>query len=255
LQERARLYKSAGFLNDALEDIDAALKIEPDNCWVIVDRGLVLIDMNRRSEALAEFNRATALDPNVFIAYVYSAGLKDDMGDYAGAEQDYTRLTRLRPEYYFAFEGLGILKMRNKQWTQARDAFLEAYKRAPKEYTYALLAAVNWMRAGRMTDPKQFLAQVLRTTPRDSLEYSMLRLFHDLSGDADVAAKAESEQNNYTKGRMIFYLACYYDIRGNTTLANKYYLLVQELNVSLSIEWRLNEMILAERGLGVRAIK
>jgi len=255
LQERARLYKGAGFYNDALEDLNEAKKIEPDNYWVLVDRGLVLMDMNRRQEALEEFNRATVIDPNVFIAYVYSAGLKDDMGDYAGAEQDYAKLTKIKPDYYFAFEGLGALKMKNKQWTQARDAFLEAYKRAPKEYTYALLAVVNWMRGGRMTDPKQFLAQVLRTAPRDSLEYAMLRLFHDLSGDSDAAAKVENEKNIYTKARMVFYLACYYDIRGNTFLANKYYTLVQELNAMASVEWRINEWIMVERGLGVRTEK
>jgi hypothetical protein len=145
--------------------------------------------------------------------------------------------------------------MKNKQWTQARDAFLEAYKRAPKDYTYALLAAVNWMRGGKMTDPKQFLAQVLKTAPRDSLEYAMLKLFHDLSGDLDAAVKAENEKNVYTKARMVFYLACYYDIRGNATLANKYYTLVQELNAISTIEWRINEWILAERGLGVRVEK
>jgi len=255
LQERARLYKGAGFYNDALEDLAAAKKIEPDNYWVIVDLGLVLMDMNRRKEALEEFNRAILIDPNAFIAYVYSAGLKDDMGDYDGAEKDYTRLTKLRPEYYFAFEGLGVLKMRNKQWAQARDAFLEAYKREPKDYTYVLLASVNWMRAGKMTDPKQFLAQVLRTAPRDSLEFSMLKLFHDLSGDADVAVKVENEKNIYTKSRMVFYLGCYYDIKGNATLANKYYTLVQELNATGTIEWRINEGILAERGLGVRTEK
>jgi len=52
---------------------------------------------------------------------------------------------------------------------------------------------------------------------------------------------------------MLFYLASYYDIRGNTNLANRYYLLMQDLNVAASIEWRLNEMVLAERGLGLRA--
>ena len=252
LHERARLYRSGGFFNDALEDLDLAKYIEPDNYWILVDRGLVLMDMNRKQEALDEFTRAIEIDTNIFIAYVYSAGIKDEFGDYAGAEHDYLRLARLRPDYYFAFEGVGILRMKNKQWAEARDAFLEAYRQAPREYTYALLAAVNWMRAGRQTDPRQFLAQVLRTAPRDSLEFAMLRLFHDLSGDADVAFLVENERNIYTKTRMLFYLASYYDIRGNTTLANKYYLLVQELDAVASIEWRLNEWILAERGLGIR---
>jgi len=250
-QERARLYRSAGFLPDALEDISEAARLEPGNYWIRTDLGIVLMDMNRKQEALEEFRRAIEIDPNIFLAYVYSAGIKDEAGDYAGAERDYTVLAKLRPDYYFAFEGIGVIKMRNRQWAEARDAFLEAYRQAPREYTYALLAAVNWMRAGRQTDPRQFLAQVLRTAPRDTVEYSMLRLFHDLGGDSDVAVKVDAETNVYTKSRMLFYLASYYDVRGNRTLADKYYLMVQELNTVASIEWRLNEIVLAERGLGL----
>ena len=255
LHERARLYKGAGYLRDALEDLDAAKKLEPDNYWIAMDRGLVLMDMNRKQDALEEFSNAIKIAPNNFIAYVYTAGIKDEAGDYAGAEYDYTRLTKLNPEYYFAFEGLGMLKMKDKKWAEARDAFLNAYKQAPREYSYALLAAVNWMRAGKITDPKQFLAQVLRTAPRDSIEYAMLKLFHDLSGDMDVVVRVENERNLYTKSRMVFYLACYYDIRGNKTLADKYYMMVQEIDIAASVEWRLNEWILAEKGLGLRAGK
>jgi len=255
LHERARLYKGAGFLADALEDLTAAKEIDPVNYWIAMDRGLVLMDMNRKDDALVEFNYAAGIDPNNFIAYVYSAGIKDETGDYAGAERDYTRLAKLNPEYYFAFEGLGMLRMKDKKWAQARDAFLDAYKQAPKEYSYALLAAINWMRAGKITDPKQFLAQVLRTAPRDSLEFAMLRLYHDLSGDGDVSVRVQEEKNIYTKARMVFYLASYYDIRGNKTLADRYYLLVQELDAVATLEWRLNEWILAERGIGLRAEK
>jgi tetratricopeptide (TPR) repeat protein len=255
LHERSRLYKGAGFLNDALRDLDAAKELEPDNYWITVDRGLVLMEMARRPEALEEFNRAIGISPKDFLAYVYSAGIKEQEGDYAGAERDYTILARLKPEYYFAFESLGMIRMKNKRWAEARDAFLEAYKQAPKEYSYVLLAAVNWMRAGRLTDPKQFLAQVLKTVPRDSLEYSMIRLFHDLSGEADVAVKVEMEQNIYTKARMLFYMASYYDVRGNANLANRYYLLVQELDAVATIEWRLNEWILTERNIGLRVEK
>jgi predicted Zn-dependent protease len=139
--------------------------------------------------------------------------------------------------------------MRNRQWAEARDAFLEAYKQAPKEYAYALLATVNWMRAGKPSDPKQFLAQVLRTAPRDSLEYAMLRLFHDMNGDLNAATAADNEKNLDTKARMIFYLANYYDIRGNKTLADKCFLQVQELRRTATPEWRLNEWFLEERGL------
>ena len=255
LHERGRLYKSAGFYDDALEDIDNALKLEPNNYWIIVDRGQILMELNRKQEALEDFKRAIAIDPGIFLAYVYSAGIMEEFGDYTKAEQDYAKLASIKPDYYFAFEAIGVLNMKNKQWAKARDAFLDAYRQAPKEFTYALLAAVCWMRSGRQTDPKQFLAQVLRTASRDTLEYSMLKLFHDLSGDADVAVKVENETNIYTKARMLFYLASYYDIKGSKTLADRYYLMMQDLDAAACIEWRLNEWILAERGLGLRAIQ
>jgi tetratricopeptide (TPR) repeat protein len=249
LNERARLYKGAGYQEDALRDLDAAKKLEPDNYWITVDRGATLVELNRKPEALEEFNRAIALDQNNFLAYVYRAGIKDEAGDYAGAEQDYLVLMKLKPEYYFAAEGLGLIKMRNKQWAEARDAFLAAYKQAPKEYGYALLAVINWIKAGRITDPKQFLAQVLRTVPRDSVEWYMLKLYHDLSGDSDAAVRIDKEKNLDAKARMLFYLANYYDIRGNKILADTYFLQVQELQRTAIFEWRINEWLLNDRGI------
>ncbi|MDR1278262.1 MAG: tetratricopeptide repeat protein [Treponema sp.] len=249
LHERARLYRGAGYAQEALEDLDAARALEPDNYWIAVDRGLTLIDLNRKPEALDEFNRAVGINPGVFIAYVYRAGIKDETGDYEGAEQDYEAQARLRPEYYFAFEGLGIIKMRKHQWAEARDAFLEAYRQAPAEQGYALLAAMNWMRAGRINDPRQFLEQALRKVERESLDWYMLRLYHDLAGDNDVAIRIDREKNLDNKARMLYYLANYYDIRGNRTLADKYFMQVKDLDRRAIPEWRLNEWIIKERNL------
>jgi len=249
LHERARLYKGAGFLKDALNDLDAAKKLEPDNYWIRVDRAATLIELNRKSEALEDLDRAVTLDPNGFLAYVYRAGIRDEAGDYNGAGQDYAAIMKIRPDYYYAAEGFGIIKMKNKQYIEARDAFLAAYKQSPKEFRYAMLAAINWMKGGRVNDPKQFLAQVLRTVPRDTLDWQILRLYHDLSGDGEVIDKINREQNLDTKSKMLFYIAQYYDARGNTALANKYFLEVKDMNRPYTIEWKINESILKERGL------
>jgi tetratricopeptide (TPR) repeat protein len=248
--ERARLYSEAGFPNDALKDLDKAKDLDPRDYWVAVDRGNVLLDLNRKEEALGEFTRAIVLDPDNFLAYVYSAGIKDDLADHDGAEKDYLALTRLNPDYYFAFEGVGIHKMRKQLWAEARDAFVEAYKRAP-ETSYALLAAANWMRAGRQTDPRQFLEDAIRKTQRESLEWYMLRLYHDLTGDADVAIRIDRETKYDVKAKMLYYLAQYYDIRGNRSLADKYFLQSSDLNQRGILEWRLNDWIVTERSLKV----
>jgi tetratricopeptide (TPR) repeat protein len=251
LIDRARLYEGAGFYADALKDLDRAQKIDGNDYWIALDRGIVLVDLDRKEEALAEFDRAVAINPDSFYPYVYRAGIKDDFGDFEGAERDYTVLTKLNPEYYFAFEGLGIHKMRRGLWAEARDNFMEAYKQSPDTPSYALLASLCWMRAGRLQDPKPFLAQAIKRVNRDSLDYALLRLYQDLNGDENVAARLDKETNIVLKAQMLYYLASYYDVRGSAALANRYYTQVHEMGRQPIIEWRLNEMVMEERNLAL----
>jgi hypothetical protein len=105
------------------------------------------------------------------------------------------------------------------------------------------------MRAGKPSDPKQFLEASLRKVPRDTMEYYMMRLYYDLSGDNDVALRVEKEKTLDTKARMLYYLANYYDVRGNVSLANRYFLLCREMDRKYIPEWRLNEWAVTERHL------
>jgi tetratricopeptide (TPR) repeat protein len=252
--DRARFHWGRGNMRQALADLNEAKKLSPDDYWIAIDLGSLLLEMNRKTEALEEFNRAIGINPNEYRAYAYTAGLKDDLGDINGAERDYAILARLKPDYYFAFEGLGLHKMKNEKWEEARDAFAAAYRQAPDENLYALLTAVNWMRMGDLTAPRSFLAQVQAKLKRDTLEWYMFRLYYDLTarnylGENDMIIRLDREKDPALKARMLFYMALYYDIRGMTTLANKYYLLVFETDRRAIPEWRLNDWILSDRNL------
>ena len=252
--ERGRFYWGRSFLVQALSDYDEAKRISPDDYWIAIDRGSLLLEMNRKGPALEEFTRAIAINPREYRAYAYTSGLKDDLGDPEGAERDYAILTRLKPDYYFAFEGLGLHKMRNGNWAEAREAFMEAYRQAPEENLYALLAVINWMRAENLSAPRAFLGQVQTKIKRDTLEWYMFRLYYDLTarnymGETDMTIRLDREKDLVLKARMLFYMAMYYEVRGNTDLANKYFLLVHELDKRAIPEWRLNDWILTDRNL------
>jgi tetratricopeptide (TPR) repeat protein len=249
--ERARLYRDAKKPALALADLDTAKELAPTSYWVATDRGSVLIDLRQKKAALAEYQRAIGIDSENFLAYVYSAGLKDELGDYDGAEHDYAELARLKPDYYFAFEGLGVHKMRKGDFKAARDAFLTAYSCAP-ESTYALLAAVNWMKAGNSAETKTFLDQALRGVGKDTTEWVMLKLFRDQSGDVLAAQRLDRERNEDVKAKMLFYLAYYYDVIGKTAVADIYFQKVRELNRPYMLEWRLNEWAIEQRQVALK---
>jgi tetratricopeptide (TPR) repeat protein len=247
--ERGRLYREAGFLLQALEDLDTAKELNANDYWISIDRGMVLLDLNRKQLALEEFTQAQSLNPDYFLSYVYTAGIKDEAGDYAGAEADYQTLIELRPDYYFAQEGLGMLKMRNHEWEEARDAFVHAYNRA-NEWLYAMLAMVNWRRLDKPGNIRDFANLVLRKLSRDSLEYAMLRLYLDMSGDDGVVRQVNQEQDLSLKVRMLYYLANYYDIKGTTRLADAMFSEILKYEQRMTIpEWRLITWALEEREL------
>ncbi|MDR1149057.1 MAG: tetratricopeptide repeat protein [Spirochaetaceae bacterium] len=246
--ERGRFYRETGNLSRALEDLDAAKKLDPYNYWVSYDKGRVLLSMGKQREALEEFDYANKLEPDIFISYVYSAGIRDELEDIDGAAHDYETLVRLRPDYYFALEGLGVQQMKRGLYTASAQAFAAAYQTAPTENNYAMLAAVNMLKGGGQHNQiKPFVEQAMRKIDRNKLDYHVLRLFFDLSGDADVVRRISQEKNERTKAQMMFYLANYYDIKGNSLLADKFYIEFRDMKRMDIVEWRLNEWILKNR--------
>jgi tetratricopeptide (TPR) repeat protein len=242
---RSRLYRDHGFFKNALDDLDMAKQLDGLNYWVAYDRGSVLVKLNRKAEALDEFARAITMNPDVFAAYAFSAGIKDEAGDYEGAERDYEAIINLNPDYFYAYEGLGLLKMRKKDPAAARYAFYKAWEREPDDFSYAALTALNYLASAKnRAEVKPFLEEALRHFKRESINYALLRLFLDYSGDGDVARKIEEESDPHTKAQSYFYMGKYYEVRGNDRLAAVYYQKCKETGRKDFLEWRLNEWAL-----------
>ena len=197
---RGQLLRGAGKLGAALADFAAAEKRAPEDYWIVYDKGRTLLALRRSDEALEAFERAIALDSTQFVAYVYSAGILADRGEYMKAEERYTEAARLNPDYFYAHEGIGMLKMRNKEYAAARDAFLSAYAKMPSETSYAVLAALNALRVQKLFEVKPFLESAMRLAKRDTLDYAVLRLLNDFNGDANVVPQTGGRPKDKQKG-------------------------------------------------------
>ena len=98
---RGRLWLGQGFehYDRALADYDRALALDPSLARVVEHRASVLVWTERYDEGIAAFTRLIELRPDDFEAWGQRAGTKMRKGDFRGAVDDYSQALRMNPDY------------------------------------------------------------------------------------------------------------------------------------------------------------
>ncbi len=246
--ERARVLSELGQHSDAIADIERAVALDPQIYGQWIDYGNYLLPTDRRNEALKAFSAAIELEPDQYLAYIYRAGLRDETGDREGAASDYRNVVRLYPRYFYASEGLGIILWEKGEYAGAAASFQEALSYAPKNAYYALMTVLSLYRSGNDADAKAFMSKYLATLNRDSTDYFLCRLFVDKAGDAEVINRIMKEKNGTTRSRYLFYAAEWFDLFSNKNVAQKYYVEVLSNPNPGFYEYRLSQTALKVLG-------
>ncbi|MCR5613528.1 tetratricopeptide repeat protein [Treponema sp.] len=229
----------------ALEYIKKAIELDPTNSDFYMDLGTYSRFRGMFAEAEKAWSKAIQLNPSDFLAYAYRAGLYDEQNKFDLALKDYRKVIETNPKYYFAYESLGILAWHEGQWEEARKAFEKAYSYNKENYSYPLMIAACYIKNNQYQMAKQFLAQVMKTmAEKNTLEYSMIRLYHDFgpsNAENDIAVRIQKEDKTNTRGKMLFYFGLYYQMKGTGTLAAKYFMEVKNMQSPMFFEYRLAE--------------
>ncbi len=250
--ERARVRAETNDLPGAIEDIQKAIELDNSIYSHWTDYGSYLMSAMKKEEAREAYSRAIKLRPDQYLAYIYRAGLNDDLGNEDGAVEDNRMIAKLYPQYYYASETLGVLLWKRGNFTESREAFLTALSYSPKNISYALMATLCYYREGRETDAQNFMRKYITTLDRTTTEYFLCRLFVDKSGDTDVLNRIMREKNATDRNRMLFYSAMYYDLFMNKNIAQKYYLEIVSTPIPSFFEYRIAGWALKELENGSR---
>ncbi len=194
-------------------------------------------------EAEAAWTKAISLEPDYFLAYTYRAGLYDEQDKFKEALEDYRKVVQTNPKYYFAYEEIGILEFHFGNWAGARAAFTKA-NAISDSIAYKLMIIITYLRENNLLEAKKYAQSAMKTLNRESLEYKIVRLYHDQGGvnaENNFARDLDKETNKTKRGKLLFYFAQYYELKNFPQIANEYYSKILKMNAPLFFEYRLAE--------------
>jgi tetratricopeptide (TPR) repeat protein len=141
-------------LNDQLPEGHAAL-------------AFVFQNWGDEKNALAQIYRALALDPSNPRTLLWQADIYVRFGKWDDAERTYLQLRKLRPNYWLAYEELGVLLSQRGQYQKAIQAFQSAAVAAPQSSMAFNNLGMLLLKVGKISEAKQNIQKGLNLNPND----------------------------------------------------------------------------------------
>ena len=125
LNEGKALY-SAKRYEEALAAYDHALQLDPNLAQAHNTRGHILLDLKRYTEALAAFEQTIQLDPNFALAFNAKGNTLANLKRYTEALAAFDHAIQLNPNLMHAYIGKGNALSQLQRYTEALDTFEHA---------------------------------------------------------------------------------------------------------------------------------
>jgi serine/threonine protein kinase/thioredoxin-like negative regulator of GroEL len=139
-----------------------ALRYNPLSAMGLLSQALVLVSQGKAQDGQAYFQKAQKADPgNPEILY-HKAWALQHQGLLPEAEQTYRDIIGERPNFWPAYNNLGVILTREAKYDQAAKAFAAAGAAAPKVAQPMANLAQTYLELGRRDDARTALNESLR---------------------------------------------------------------------------------------------
>jgi tetratricopeptide (TPR) repeat protein/tRNA A-37 threonylcarbamoyl transferase component Bud32 len=188
---RYQLGHDPAALEIAERNAERAVRQNPESPGAVLSQALIYLYTGRTAEALGALRRVQQLDPGNPEVLFYEATAYRDSNRLSDEEATYRLLIRQRPNYYRAYNGLGMALRREGRNEESAAAFREATQIAPRQSLLWSNLGMAYLLLGRKADAEAAFHASLDRAPS---ELAWLNLGNIAFEDADYRTALEDYQ-------------------------------------------------------------
>lgn len=173
--EKPEIYRYLSFLcrktkeyNKAIEFLNRAIEIFPDDPEIYIELSQLLIDIRQYSQALHIARKLIRLSPDRYEGY-YSAGLALILlGRYEEAVQSFETASNENPDYHLCYSQLGKSLLPLGRYQEAEEYFKKALKLFSKNRPALFGLADSYLDTGKYENAISIFKKLNRKLPRNN---------------------------------------------------------------------------------------
>src|SRR5271166_5368995 len=129
--DRGVTYSKRGEYDRAIADYDEAIRLNPNLALAFTNRGFAYYKKGEYDRAIADYNEAIRLNPNLAVAFNNRGLGYGNKGEYDRAIADYNEAIRLNPNHALAFNNRGLAYDNKGEYDRAIADYNEAIRLNP----------------------------------------------------------------------------------------------------------------------------
>ncbi len=150
----------------------------------------VLREQGLKDQALAAFERAIAVNPELTVAYMGAGDLYREKGDYPTAQARYERAAALEPRNFDAQYSNGLMLQLLNRLAEAVQAYLNALTIKPEDFKSNLNLATAYLQLGEPAQGLPYAEKAVTLEPDDaSARVNLGAIYSALNRHADAVTE------------------------------------------------------------------
>lgn len=209
-------YQELGDFNKALEYVDKALELRPDDDTLIGTKGDILGEAGDTQGAIEIWSEYIDLNPDFFGGYYRRAFFEDNANMTDKALEDYDMAVTLDPSYAYAWLGKGDMHERKGEKDKAIAAYQKVVELDTVPEIGSSCAMYAYLALGQKEKAVEFMDKLIEKNPNYAGNYYEAACLYARMGDLDksLANLARSMESGYHKFHHIMEDDDLADLRG-----------------------------------------